>query len=1145
LRLLSLDLERYGPFTDRRIAFRPDARLHVVLGANEAGKTSALAAVTDLLFGFGERSRFAFVHDLSQLRVAAEVVASDGRRLIFRRRKKRKQALVTLDEAPLPDDALAPFLGGLTREVFCRAFGLDSAALRGGAEEMLDAEGEVGASLFAAASGLRGYRALQAGLEAEAAGIFAPRAAKDRTFYQALGRFEEARRAIRQGELRSGDWRDLNAEIEEAGRRLDAIRDERARLGAERARLTRLKRVGPPIQAIDALAAQLAAAPGAEGPEPADAWIAALGARIAAESAAREAAERAAALHVRSEADLAALPLDARLLAQGDAVLEAFRGVARHDKDAQDLPRVRAEAEGFAQELERLATRIGLAGAGEIRARQPSDAAQTRIEGLIRTGRALAAEIERLERAGEARRAEAAETEDGGTAPAIDPAPLRADVRSLGGLRAEIAAAEELDRAIRREAGLLWLQAGRLNPPVPDLAALAETALPSAESVGRHARAREVLERLRDRAADRCEAADRAVAETGRLLQRSEAGRPLPTPADLIRLRAERDGLFEAARGADPEGPARYREALALADAAADDLVRDAGRAAEQAAARARLEAERADLAAAQEALAAARGALAEAEAEWQALWAGTGIAPAAPAEMVAWLSEIGGLLDALQGVETQSLERDHLVARLAAARVPLAELARRAGLDPLPDLAIGVLLARVDERVAALAESWESAREAQARARAAAEETRRIAAELERARARAAAWRAEWDEALPAIGLSGRAGPDEAEAALTAWRAVPPVLADRERQQRRIDGLQRDMEAYRALADALIADLAPDLSGLPVTAAVKAVHERLREALEGRARRDEVARRRDEALLARDAAAAALGAAGAALAAHLGDHPEAGEPALLHARLTERRALRAELEARRTELARLADGVAEADLRRELAETDPDAIEAALVALAQAEEDLDRRGQTAFADRDRGERRRAELEGGVGAEVALAQRKAAEAELQAESRRWAVLKLAGLLLGSAIARQRAGQQDPLLTRAGALFAALTGGAFEGLSQDYDTGDTPRLAGRRAGGGLVPIEGLSEGTRDQLYLALRLAYLEDYAGRSESAPFLGDDLFLTFDDRRTGHGLEALAAIGGSVQPILFTHHRHVADLAEAKLGTAVDVVAL
>ena len=44
MRFESLALERYGAFTDRVLTLRPDARLHVVLGANEAGKTSALNA---------------------------------------------------------------------------------------------------------------------------------------------------------------------------------------------------------------------------------------------------------------------------------------------------------------------------------------------------------------------------------------------------------------------------------------------------------------------------------------------------------------------------------------------------------------------------------------------------------------------------------------------------------------------------------------------------------------------------------------------------------------------------------------------------------------------------------------------------------------------------------------------------------------------------------------------------------------------------------------------------------------------------------------------------------------------------------------------------------------------------------------------
>ena len=71
MRLIRLALERYGAFTDRTVEFRPDARLHVVLGANEAGKSTALAAVTDLLFGF-EKS--------TPLRVPARHAAAAPRR---------------------------------------------------------------------------------------------------------------------------------------------------------------------------------------------------------------------------------------------------------------------------------------------------------------------------------------------------------------------------------------------------------------------------------------------------------------------------------------------------------------------------------------------------------------------------------------------------------------------------------------------------------------------------------------------------------------------------------------------------------------------------------------------------------------------------------------------------------------------------------------------------------------------------------------------------------------------------------------------------------------------------------------------------------------------------------------------------------
>ena len=129
------------------------------------------------------------------------------------------------------------------------------------------------------------------------------------------------------------------------------------------------------------------------------------------------------------------------------------------------------------------------------------------------------------------------------------------------------------------------------------------------------------------------------------------------------------------------------------------------------------------------------------------------------------------------------------------------------------------------------------------------------------------------------------------------------------------------------------------------------------------------------------------------------------------------------------------------------------------------------------------------------------------------------------------------------MLRASALFAALTGGAFSGIGQSFGEDDAQALHGQRASGEEVAITGLSEGTRDQLYLALRLAYVEDYASRSEPAPFIADDLFTSFDDARTAHGLRVLADVGAQAQCVLFTHHRHVAEIARAELGGDLDLI--
>ncbi|MCJ2132531.1 AAA family ATPase [Methylobacterium sp. J-026] len=1158
MRLIHLALERYGAFTDRVIAFRPDARLHVVLGANEAGKSTALAAVTDLLFGFEKSTRYAFQHDMPQLRLGAEIAAADGRRLTFRRRKGNSRTLIDAAETALPDDALAPFLGGISRAVFCRAFGLDASSLRAGGREMVDVEGEVGASLFAAGSGLRGLTELHAALDDEADAIFAPRQAKHRAFYQALERHETARRTIREKGLRSGDWRALNDEIAAAAGQLDALRSEQKAMAVERARLERLKRVRPILFEIDALAQRIAAEDGLIDADPA--WIDRLGAALDDCRVAETEAERAGSALARAGAEAEAVSVEPDLTLRADAILAAFSGTREFEKGGTDLPRIEGDSHKVGLELDRLRARIGVADLAALEARQPTDAARTRIEQLIRDHRTLAAAEDQLARDRAAALAERdrleGEVEAAGAT--RDPTPLREALKPLARLHERIAAHETLDTTIRRETVLLRNQAGRLSPPVPDIGALVGMPLPSAERVADYRALLDGKIRERERAADHRDAARRQAAVTRDRLREREAGRPIATWERIEAVRATRDAAFAPLRDALAAGQpvataliAAYERTLLDADRLADERAGDAARVAAQAADLDRLGAEEAALAAAEADLAEIAAEIAEGEAAWREAWRPAGIEPGSPVAMAAWLAEVESLIEAEQRLADQRIGRERIWAGIEAARAPIADLRARAGLEPEPDLDLAASLDRIEARIATLASRWEASLQTGGLLRATRAAAERLKAAHRAAEERRAPWQTAWNVALGLLGLDPSARPEEAESALEAWRAVPDRLLERAALDRRATGIRRDMEAFRSGAAALVAALAPDLSGSAPAAAIRTLQARLVSAQAREARRAELDRRVEEAAVACRAAADREAAARTALtrlvAVVMPERAEAPMPEIeaLYGRLRVRETLRAEILRLRGGLAGAADGLPEADLRAGLAALSPELLEAELARLALEAEALSERGQVIFADRDRAERRRAELEGGTGAELALAERKAAEADLQAAARSWAVLRLAGLMLGQAVARHRAGQQDPLVARAGALFRALTGGAFSGLAQTFDEADTPKLAGQRAAGGLVGIEGMSEGTRDQLYLALRLAYLEDYAGRAEPAPFIGDDLFSTFDETRTGHGLDALAEIGASVQPILFTHHRHVADIARARLGTAVDVLDL
>jgi uncharacterized protein YhaN len=152
----------------------------------------------------------------------------------------------------------------------------------------------------------------------------------------------------------------------------------------------------------------------------------------------------------------------------------------------------------------------------------------------------------------------------------------------------------------------------------------------------------------------------------------------------------------------------------------------------------------------------------------------------------------------------------------------------------------------------------------------------------------------------------------------------------------------------------------------------------------------------------------------------------------------------------------------------------------------------------------------------------------------------YARTKIASAILTRTIERYREKHQGPLIKRASQLFARMTRNAFQGVRAEYDGKGNPILVGIRSGGDEgVTVEGMSDGTADQLYLALRLASLEHYLENSEPLPFVVDDILLRFDDERALATLEVLVDLSEKTQVIFFTHHHHLVELAHSAIGAA------
>ncbi len=1144
---LELNFVAWGPFTDRRIDLSAgEYGLNVLFGPNEAGKSSALRGLRALLFGISGQTTDAFAHDYTALRIAARLRAKDGKELSFARRKGTKNTLLADDrKTALADEALRPFLGAVTPELFATHFAMGHDDLVRGGEEILAGQGDVGRSLFSAAVGGSRLREVIEGLDREAAELFTGRAQNPKV-NQALRELDERHRAVLTSALSTEDWRRqqeaLDAAIAErtaVGESLGAARVEVARLARLRDLLPKLDEWRAQRQRCDALGDVVLLRP-EFGEERRNAIETRDRAETDSTTAEQEIAER--------DRELASLIPESALIEAGEGIDALHEALGSHRKAAKDRTGIlqrKLAAENEAERLLRdLDTKLELKMIEQLR---PSLALRTRVDALKTEGVKREAEL----KAATDRLADAdaallkAERESASLPPSRDPSALAATVEAAlaAGQGADLAKlrndASAIESQAQREIDRLGLWRGSLDAaerlPVPGEETIARFDSPFAEI--EHERASLVSERARGES-------DFAEAER-QIAQLVESG-DVPLEVDLAATREWRDQLWalvrrawlekaevaEAVRAitADPL-PEAYEASVAAVDVVSDRLRREADRVAARAAAQVRRERaqhRREEIAVEEQRLAEKQAAV---QLEWRAAWAPAGIEPRTPAEMRAFVAAVGRLrerAEKLREARSQIADRER---NIDSQRAALEAVLRSAGESDLP-ADFTPLLGHARRVAAAIADVERRRTELGKQA----DEHRHRKAEAARTVEEATGARVTSDQALReathGLPLRPDATATEAVAVLERLDQIVRKLDEAEREAVRLRAIDKDAERFRAEVAENASRLAPDLANRTAEEVAEQLHVRRGEARERAVLREQTERRRAEAARRRDETVKRLTAAHAKIQSLCKESRCAAPEHLAEAeaRSSAARQIAERLAQLEGDLAALGATVAQAEA--EAASADRTQIEMQIATRGQAITDDEQRDRELSERIGEGRKALQQMNGEAQAARAAEEEQAVLARIRVDAGRYVELRLAARLLRHEIERYRAAHQDPLLARASEIFVRLTLGSFARLEADFDDRDEPVLVGVRPTGGRVRVEGMSAGTRDQLHLALRLAHVDDQIRAAEPLPLVLDDLLVHFDDARSAAALSVLAEMSDRTQVLLFTHHERVRDLA-------------
>ncbi len=1161
MRLRRLDLIKYGHFTGQSLAFpdRPDD-LHLVFGANEAGKSTSRNAFEDVLFGIEPQSSYDFLHSYKNMLIGTEL-ERDGRTFGFRRRKGSSNTLQNFDGTLIRDaTALDFFIGGIDRNHFNRLFCLNHDRLREGGRGIIEPQSDASGVIFEAGAGVSDVAEVLESLEQESRALFNPNRQARRHRLHELGEQLKSAQATLQDAVESTEsWNQIRDDHDLKERKLKELRAQKAELLREQNKKQFVLKVLPHVRQRMVLGKELdeitdvVTLRGDEDERYHDARS-----RFAkGEGSIATLWEKADKLVAEKEA----LTTDDALTSRSDDIRLLNERRIELGPERDDLPKRRDDLRRLIGDLRKLAAKLGWTQSDDdaLLQRVPESAQLARIDALSKQRPLLGLEIQNatseLENDQSRTRRAGQELERLGNV--RDPLHILAAEKNVEILSDLVTARIESENEHFRLREQAAEQCAPLLACVSDETALTRLTVPSLELIGAHkervaAHTVEIdncdreINRLAQIASERCAERER--------ITRSDS---VITDLEIRKLRDRRGSSWKQIRSVlvreislPDDGrnrlAERFEQETTAADQAADTRFADASLIAK--------------LEEVDQAILTARSSLEtkrdyrkrleekslQHKAQWREMWPDIDRLPDSAA-MEKWVGDHGRALETiarrnaaaqsvleLEHKETEAC--NHLLKDLCALGMDVSSLAH-ASAQGFAETArqylseIRVRKDRIEEKAA-------EKRDLEYTERATTAKLEQIQANFDEF------LRTSQSEIAGLCDVPGVHLSDIVET-LKELRKLKESVTDL--QDLRIRKIERDITEFDNTVRQLVMDVADDLPTDDPEQCTQRLVCRLEQAQKTREAYDrlsaEIMECREQIEVAEQSRRNAkntikelMTLLGVSTETEITDAIErAKKAANLKNRIQELSETLAQtgggLSLR--ELEALCDGVDEREFELHVDEC-----------AAQIRELDEKIEETALQYKD-ARSRLEQMTGGQAAAAAEFERQTTLTEIRQTAETYMIRRVAFLLCKSAIQLFLERTQAPLLLRAGHWFRELTCGSFDRLGLSYDDRNQARLYGIRPTGDEVEDANMSDGTADQLFLALRIAALEEYISHGRSFPFVADDLFVNFDDERTAAGLRVLHELSKKCQVLVFTHHQHLIDLASNVLPDTPSIVQL